>query len=91
MRRRLPPYHIQFLPRDLPFLHSRIAVLVYTIPGSEWVKETCAALSVCRSEYDVGEDVIGYYEGGGIVGRLCDGGGIGSEAEGCEEFAPRWG
>lgn len=88
MRRRLPLNHLQLLPSNPSLLYRVFSVLVYPIPRTDWVEELGGTFRPRGGEDDVGEDVVCDYEGGGVVGGLGEGGGIGAEAEGCEEFAP---
>ena len=88
MRRHLPPDHIQRPPRDLPFLHRRLPILGHIVAGTDRVEDLCTPLRPGGGEDDVGEEVVGDYEGGGVVGGLGSGGGVGAEAEVDEKFTP---
>lgn len=88
MRRTLPLNPFQLPPRNPPLLNRFFPVLLYPIPRADFVEELGAAFRPGGGEDEVGQAVVCYYEGGGVVGGLGWGGGIGAEAEGGEEFAP---
>lgn len=88
MSRRLPLDHIQLLSRYFPILYRVFTPPVYPIARANWVEELHATFGPGGGEDEIGENVVGYDEGSGIVRGLGTRCGINTEAEGCEDLCP---